>query len=88
VGSPDFIIFAGFPRLFIVEAKRGKEKPSAAQAAMIAWFRKLGWDVDVVRSFRHFLILIAPSPTCPADRQANQNGRNAARNEPPVEPRN
>jgi len=58
-GTLDFIIFAGYPRLYIVEAKRGNEKPSAKQRAMIAWFRKLGWDVDVVRSFKHFLTRIA-----------------------------
>jgi hypothetical protein len=71
VGEPDCIIFAEYPRVFIVEAKSAKGKLSEEQVAMVGWFYGLGWHVEIVRSFEQFLRFIAASPPPPANRQAD-----------------
>lgn len=58
-GEPDFIILADGGRLFLVEAKTKTGKLSIAQQGVIAWARKLGHIVHIVRSPEQFLDVIA-----------------------------
>lgn len=55
IGEPDFVILSDGGRLFLVEAKSRKKKPSNEQLAMIAMAKPLGHVIHVVRSFGEFL---------------------------------
>lgn len=55
VGSPDLIIFADKGRVFIVEAKREKEKLRPAQVGVKCKLESLGHTVFVVHSVPEFM---------------------------------
>jgi len=54
-GEPDFTILASEGRVFFIECKALKRKPSSDQMEIIAWAHKLGHSVHVVHSFEQFL---------------------------------
>jgi hypothetical protein len=54
VGEPDFTILAE-GRVLFVEAKTAGGKLRPEQAALIAWARKLGHTVHVIRSIQEFM---------------------------------
>lgn len=58
LGEWDFTVVADNGRVFFVEAKTASGKLSAEQQALIAWAKKLGHCVHVVRSFTEFLNLL------------------------------
>lgn len=58
MGEWDFTILADNGRVFFVECKTSTGKLSAEQAALIAWAKKLGHDVRVVRSIDEFVAQI------------------------------
>jgi Holliday junction resolvase len=53
VGAPDFVILAE-GRILLIEVKTRTGKLSPAQQALHAWARKLGHEVNVVRSVEEF----------------------------------
>lgn len=57
-GEWDFTIVADRGRVFFVECKSATGKLRPEQAALIAWAKKLGHEVHVVRSFEEFLNVI------------------------------
>lgn len=53
-GEPDFIILAAAGRTIAVECKARMGKLSPAQIGIIAWAKKLGHTIHVVRSMAEF----------------------------------
>lgn len=60
MGEPDFIVFAEFPKLYLVECKRPGGKLSPVQQQTLAWLTKLGWANHVVISYEEFLAIVHP----------------------------
>lgn len=55
MGEWDFTILADQGRVFFVECKTATGKLRSEQAGLIAWAKKLGHDVRVVRSINEFV---------------------------------
>jgi hypothetical protein len=60
LGEPDFIIFAEFPKLYLLECKKPGGKLSPVQQQTLAWLTKLGWSNHVVMSYEEFLAIVHP----------------------------
>jgi hypothetical protein len=58
LGEWDFTVIAEHPHIYFVECKTATGKLSPDQQAMIAHAKKLGWQVQVVRSMVEFLALL------------------------------
>ncbi len=61
-GEPDFTIFADGGRKIAIECKSRTGKLSTAQLGLIAWAKKLGHTVHVVRSMAEFMDAVKPQP--------------------------
>jgi hypothetical protein len=55
VGEWDFTILADGGRILLIECKTKVGKLSTEQQGMIAWAKKLGHTVHVIRSFEEFI---------------------------------
>ncbi len=58
VGCPDFCIVMDGGRIVFLEVKRPGSKPTPAQAATIAWLRKLGASAHIVHDMQEFAAAI------------------------------
>jgi len=64
-GEPDFCVVMDGGRAVFIEAKRPGSKPTPAQAATIAWLKKLGASAAIVHSMEEFLDAIKQPETKP-----------------------
>jgi hypothetical protein len=59
LGEWDFTIISDNSRVFFIELKSASGKLKREQEALIAWAKKLGHTVHIVRSFQQFIQIVS-----------------------------